>query len=126
MVNFVGRIGLVLALCLLVASQAFAYRIDAVAVEMGTGVTADTVVLTNSARALGNSLSIYGVWLTPRLSNSGNQKIYIGASSALTTSNGYELTVTGGSVRIPVDNLNKVWVIGESANSKVGFIADVK
>lgn len=67
-----------------------------------------------------NSLK-QGVVIKASSSNTGS--IYIGSSSGVTTSTGYELGA-GESVTIPINNTNLVYLISNIASQSVSFIGN--
>jgi hypothetical protein len=60
-----------------------------------------------------------GVTLKSVSGNSG--RVYIGTSSSITTSSGYELAA-GESVTLPVNNINLIWMIGSAASQQVSWL----
>lgn len=62
----------------------------------------------------------HGVQVKANMGNTGI--IYVGHSSGVTTSNGYELG-PGESVFVPIDNVNKVYVISDTASQGISWLA---
>jgi hypothetical protein len=68
-----------------------------------------------SSNTLKNSINI-------KASNSNTGNIYIGNSSSVTISSGYELGA-GESITLPITNSNLVYLISDTINQNVSFIA---
>jgi hypothetical protein len=51
------------------------------------------------------------------------ETIYLGASSSVTTSNGYPLAPGDVSPWIPIDNLNRLYVIAASGTPQLAYLA---
>ena len=79
------------------------------------GVTKPT---TAGTRTQMTNVPCRSVTITALLNNTG--KIYIGNESVTTTVFGAEL-LAGGSVTIPVNNLNLIYIIAEVANEGVSY-----
>lgn len=67
------------------------------------------------SNALKNSINI-------KASNSNTGNIYLGNSSGVTTSDGFELC-PGESITLPITNSNLVYLISDTASQLVSFIA---
>ena len=70
-----------------------------------------------TSKALTSSCTSKSVGLLPHSANTG--KVYFGYSSAVTTSNGCELSVP---TSLSIDNANKIHVIANQASQKVCWV----
>lgn len=68
-----------------------------------------------------------GVIVKAAIDNTSGSKIYVGDSNAVTAgladaTDGFELA-PGESITVPVDNANKIWVIGSTTSLKAFWLA---
>jgi len=73
-----------------------------------------------TAVQLPSASAVKGVLVKAHKDNTG--KVYVGNSSTVTTSTGFELAA-GEAVVIEVDNANRIWVIADAADQKISWIA---
>jgi len=67
------------------------------------------------SNALKNSINI-------KSSDSNNGILYIGSSNAVTIATGYELSA-GESITLPINNSNLIYLISDSTNQIISYIA---
>lgn len=74
------------------------------------------------------SVSCARVQLRAQAANTG--KVYVGSSNTVTVPNGVDDTTTGFELAagqttdwLEIDNLNKLWIIGTTANEHLTYIA---
>ena len=79
--------------------------------QIEVGVTAVQL----PSNSLKNSINL-------KSSDSNTENIYIGNSNAITVSTGYELGV-GESITIPINNSNLIYLIANSTNQIISYIA---
>lgn len=88
--------------------------------ELFCGVNSDIDAAPEQLTETDTPLQV-GVTLRADLGNT--DVVYIIASASGTTANGYPLEA-GDERFIPIDNLNKVWLIGGAANQSVRYIGN--
>lgn len=85
-----------------------------------TFVAQNQVTVGTSAAQLASNACVKGVTIKALNGNTGI--IYVGNSSGLTTSNGFELGA-GESISLPLNNSNLVWVRASVASQKICYAA---
>lgn len=87
--------------------------------SVASAIKNNQVTVGTSRTSLGSNTSLkFGVVVRADPSNTGN--VYVG-NSGVTTSSGY-LLAPGDAISIEIDNVNKVYVIADTANQKVYWI----
>lgn len=80
-------------------------------------VTASTAAAQISS---GGGAAVSGI-LVKALGANSTSNIYIGGSSALTATNGFELSA-GASQLFPINNIDELWVISAAGTPKISYV----
>jgi len=78
------------------------------------------ITVGTTATQLPSAPAVKGVLVKAHRDNTG--KVYIGNSSSVSTTNGFELAA-GEALTVEVNNANLIWVIADSADQKISWVA---
>lgn len=116
-----NTVGVTVAGALKVEVENTTLDVDAsITLEASSSFSNNQQLVSTSAVQLASHSSARGILVKASDNNTG--VVYLGSGAGVTTSSGYELSA-GQAVSIPLTNSNLIWLIADTLNQRVSFIA---